>query len=198
MQIKSLKNLNITLLLDSNVDHNAVANKQVFSVVSDTTDELEHVVIEGPDIKVFQFPKLDYNLVIESKRLLVNDKSGKDLNTSEVSSKIIKLHKIMGGKVKAYGYNFDYLVSAEESSVESILGNKLSTLKNVRDFGASLRFDDEGVDVGLDINPIVGKNNDFLVHVNVNHNESFPADESQVKDKLKEAEEIAKKILSKI
>ena len=121
MQIQSLKNLNITLLLDSNVDHNSVANKQVFSVVTDIAEGLEHVVIEGPDIKVFQFPKLDYNLVIESRRLLVNDKSGKDLNDSDISSKIIKLHKIMGGKVIAYGYNFDFVVSAEGSSVESIL-----------------------------------------------------------------------------
>ncbi len=199
MKIQSQKNLNITLLFDSNIDLNAVANKQVFGVASVDTDKLEHVIIEGPNVKIFQFPKLDYNFIFESKRLIVNDKSGVDLSESKIVSKMVELYKIVGGEVVAYGFNFDYLVTSGQLKTEDLLGAKLSALNNVRDIGASLRFDDSnGVDIGLDIKPVKDKSEEFVVHVNVNHNKPFITDENRVNLELVQAENTAKEILSKI
>ena len=198
MQIQNLKNLNVTLVLDSNIDHNAIANKHIFDVVSENDEKVDHVVMDGPNLKIFQFPKLEYELIIDPKRLVVNDKSGNDFSSSKIVSRVIKLHEVVGGEVKSYGFNFDYLVTDENFSANNLLSEKLSLFKDAREIGASLRFDEDGADVGLEVKPIKGKTGEFIAHINVHYSKSFVVKEDVITKEFLIAEKIAQNLVSKI
>jgi hypothetical protein len=199
MLIKSQKNLNITLLLEGQVEHNALINQQIFAVVTDDLKDLQHVIAEGPDIRVMQFPGLDYNIIIESKRLLINDTSGKNVSESDISNKIKKLEEIIGEKTKAYGFNIDFVASDKSFSPKKLLGESLINFNNIREIGAKVRFDfDDEIDIGLDIKPLKEKSDEFHVHVNVNHKETIPDKAEQIKEMLLRADILARDIISKL
>jgi hypothetical protein len=199
MQIKDLSLLNVTILLEESIDHNVFANKDIFNIFSNADEDIKHVIIEGPGVKIYQFPENKFEVIFEPQRLIVNDKSGVNYMESLVSEKTIKIAELAKVKSKAFGYNFDFRVEVERDFViADILGKKLSDFDEITSIGASLQFKKAGSNIGLDIKPINAISNEFIIHVNVHHDSTLPVSKEEVIEKLNSAYGTANEVILSI
>lgn len=167
MKIQELKNLNITLLFSAPLNHLLISQDKL-SKIFDTSDPQEKIqnFVEAPGLKLMIFPKKD--IVFEPARLIVSDKSGIDIEKSALIDdfrKIFNSDSIDSTKVSAYGFNYDVLVEMDDNGkLSDIVGSKLSVLANIKNGGAMVSFEKEGINYVLEIKP--AKDKIFLAHLN--------------------------------
>ena len=179
--------------------HLDFSNQDVFKIVSEESKDIKHSIIEGPGLKVFQFPEHDFEVVFEQHRLIVNDKAGGPYKESKISEILVDLMKMSKAEPKSYGYNFDFKVSVDDSfSTSNLLGEKLVSFDNISDIGATLSFDKDELKVGLNIKPIKESDKEFWVHINIHHEETLPDSVDDIKANLISSYKIAEEVILSI
>ena len=205
MRIESIKNVNITVLFSEPLNHLLISQGdllELFKVENQESDK--HTFVEAPGLKVMAFPNLKKEIVFESVRILVNDKSE---TLPESSSVVDDFQKIIDGnmveqdKIIAYGFNYDVVVSSENDSFEvgDFVGTKIANLTdiNIKSAGVNILFDKDNVTYVLEIKPI-GNEHKFIVHFNAHFSTNKLPDSIKLKEGLGIQFEEMKKIIEKI
>ena len=168
MKIQSLQNNNITVLFSAPLNHLLISQDKL-SKIFDTSDPQQNIrnFVEAPGLKLMIFPTQKKDIAFEPARLVVSDKSGVDIEKSALINdfrKVFNSDAIDPTKVAAYGFNYDVLVEMDRGSLGDIVGQKLSNLPNVKNGGAMVSFEKEGINYVLEIKP--AKDKIFLAHLN--------------------------------
>lgn len=181
MKIQGLKNLNITLLFSSPLNHLLISSGDVIKLFTtgDTQKDLFNT-IEAQGFKAVIFPNQKKDVAFENSRVSLNDKSEVEIGKSTI---ITDLRKILDSglsidqsKIVAYGFNYDFLVELDNGG--ALIGKKISELPNItiKNPGVNFSFEKNGATNVLSISP-TGKEGLFLVHLNSNYNSTnIPAD----------------------
>lgn len=198
MKIQGLKNLNITLLFSTPLNHLLISQSDVIKLF--TTGDVQKDLfsfVEAPGLKAAMFPNQKKDVAFEASRVVLNDKSEVEIGKSAI---ITDLRKILNAKLfvdqsklLAYGFNYDFLVELDNGS--DLIGKKISELRGVtiKNAGVNFSFEKNGVTNALSITP-TGKEKQFLVHLNSNFNSTdIPEDKvlnEQIIAQFKDLEEI--------
>ena len=202
MTIESLKNVNITGLFSSPLDHLLISADGIVKLFSGTQNlsEVKKSVIEAPGLKVIILPELKKEFIFESIRVVVGDKSE---TTPDKSSIIDDFQKLIDNnfidlkKLTAYGFNFDAIVVPGETfKISDIIGSKLSQFSNISSAGIHVGFEKNNLKYNFDLTPL-GVENKYLAHLNAHITQDLP-DSTEIKKQLeaqyKEFEELISKI----
>ncbi len=171
MRIESIKNVNITALFSAPLNHLLVSQEGLLKLFKTENQENDkHTFVEAPGLKVMTFPNLKKEIVFEGVRILVNDKSE---TLPESSNVVDDFQKIMDGnmveqdKITAYGFNYDVIVSPENSSfkIGDLVGTKIANLTDIdiKSAGVNILFDKDNTTYVLEIKPI-GNEHKFIFH----------------------------------
>lgn len=189
MKIEAIKNVNITALFASPINHLLISQKDLLDLFK-TGDEAKdkRTFVEAPGLKVVIFPNRKKEFVFEGTRILVNDKSEvlpKESDVIDDFQKIINSNMVEQDKIAAYGFNYDAVIIPGSSSfkINDLVGTKIAAIKNIKSAGVNLLFEKDDITYVLEIKPI-GKEQKFIAHFNAH----FSA------NKLPEAQELKEKI----
>ncbi|MDO9530410.1 MAG: hypothetical protein Q7J27_14800 [Syntrophales bacterium] len=182
MKIEAIKNLNVTVLFTSPINHLLVSPKgllDLFKVGDQQKDQ--HTFVEAPSLKVFIFPNRKKEFAFEGMRIIVNDKSEvmpKDSEVIDDFEKIIKGDMVEQDKVAAYGFNYDAVISPKESNlkISDFVGSKIASIQNIKikSAGINIVFEKAGTTYVLEIKPI-GNEQKFFAHFNAHFNSRLPS-----------------------
>jgi len=178
MKIKSqeIKQLNITAVF-SEIDHTSITAEKMRKVFELTEEEKKNspFLEPSPVVKILAIPNRKKDIIIEANRLRVNDKSGKKPKESDLIQDFRKVFENLVDKEKmvAYGFNYDILVLTEQPiDYKIFIGSKMLSIIDegiLSEAGMRMiyRKDDKRFD--LQISPIVGSVNQFLLHLNIHY-----------------------------
>lgn len=198
MKIQGLKNLNITLLFSTPLNHLLISQGEVVELFK-TGDMQKDLfsTIEAPGFKAVIFQNQKKDIAFENSRVSLSDKSEVEISQSVIVSDLRKILDsklfVDQSKIIAYGFNYDFL--AELDNGNDLIGKKISELPNitVKNPGVNFSFEKNGATSILSISP-TGKEKLFLVHLNSNFNSVVvPADKvlnEQIITQFKNLEEI--------
>lgn len=129
VQSQEIKQLNITAVLTETNDAFITAEKmrEVFELSEKEKNQSPFIEF-SPKVKVFGMPQRQKAIIMEEKRLRVNDTSGLEPSSSELINYFWKvLNKLADkGKLAAYGFNYDVLIKIEgKIDFPSFLGKTL-------------------------------------------------------------------------
>ena len=201
MKIESIKNVNITALFSSPLNHLLISQKDLLDLLK--IEDEQKSFVEAPGLKVLMFPKKQKEFVFEGVRILVNDKSGASPENSDAVDnfqKIIKSNIIEQSKITAYGFNYDIIIAPENENftIEDFVSSKISAIaEEIKSVGVNLIFDKNNVRYTLEIKPIDDKNKSFLAHFNAHIIRELPNFEELKKEIVNQFEEF-KKVIEKI
>jgi len=171
MKIETIKNINITVLFASPINHLLVSQKGLFDLFK-TGDETKDKMafIEAPGLKVLIFPNRKKEFVFEGVRILVNDKSEVLPENSEVIDdfeKIIKSDMVEQDKIVAYGFNYDAVIMPENSNFKNsdLVGSKIADIPGIKSVGVNMVFEKNDIAYAFEIKPI-GSEQKFIAHFN--------------------------------
>ena len=205
MKIEALKNINITVLFSSPINHLLVSQKDLLDMFKsgDQTKD-QHTFVEAPGLKVAAFPNLKKDIVFETNRFLINDKEEDVEKTKIVDDlqKIVNSSMVEKDKIVAYGFNYDTIVypQNEEFKIDDLIGSKISEIEGIKSAGVNILYEKNNITYVLDIKPINAGAGDkkFLAHFNVHFNKKELPDEEKleedIKKEFKEFESIIEKI----
>lgn len=98
MNIESVKNINITLLFSSPLNHLLISQSDLLNKFkSEDADDNQHSFIGAPGLKILLFPKKQKEIVFEPTRILLNDKTGIAVENTEVVDDLQKNFKFRSG-----------------------------------------------------------------------------------------------------
>lgn len=202
MRIESIKNVNITALFSAPINHLLISQKDLLDLFKTENQENdEHTFIEAPGLKVLIFPKRQKEIVFESNRILINEKTGVEPEKSEV---VEYLQKILDGnfiekdKIAAYGYNYDVVVLPDDNfDISDFVGSKIINVGNIKSAGVNFSFEKDNTTLILDIRPI-GNEQKFIAHFNAHFNVNKLPNSQELEDEIKIQFEELKNILQKI
>ena len=205
MRIESIKNVNITVLFSAPLNHLLISQGDLLELFKAENQESDkHTFVEAPGLKVMAFPNLKKEIVFESVRILVNDKSEtlpKSSNVIDDFQKIMDGNMVEQDKIIAYGFNYDVVVSPENDSFEvgDFVGTKIANLTdiNIKSAGINILFDKDNITYVLEIKPI-GNEHKFIVHFNAHFSTNKLPDNIKLKEGLATQFEEIKKIIEKI
>ncbi len=175
MTIENIKNVNITVLFSSPLNHLLINQKGVLSLYETGDQEKDkNTLIEAPGLKVFTFPTRKKDLVFEGTRILISDKSEVLPRESDVIDdfeKIIDSGMVEKGKIVAYGFNYDVVVSPKKDDfqISDLISDKISKIPNIKSAGVSVSFRKGEARYVLEIKPI-GDGGKFIAHFNAHFN----------------------------
>lgn len=186
MKIQGLKNLNITLLFSSPLNHLLISQGDIVKLFStgDTQKDLFSFV-EAPGLKLAIFPNQKKDIAFENLRVSLNDKSEVEIEKSTI---VTDLRKVLDNKLLvdqsrlvAYGFNYDFLVEMDNSN--DLIGKKISDLSGIKikNVGVDVSFEKNGLTHRLTIAP-TGQEKIFLIHFN-SHINSVGIPENEVLSK---------------
>lgn len=204
MKIESIKNVNITILFSTPLNHLLISQKTLLDLlkVGDPEKDL-HTFIEAPGLKVLVFPKRQEEIVFEANRILINDKTGDVPEQSSVVGnlqKLIRENIIEENKIAAFGFNYDALAALEEADLRigDFIGSKISAISdNIKGIGANVMFEKNGVKYTLGTKLVGNGKHKFLVHLNVHFIRELPNFEI-LKEEIKKQFEEFKNIVQRI
>lgn len=119
MEIKSqeIKQTNITAVF-AEIDHASITAEKLRKIFELSKEEEKNspFLEPSPNIRILGIPSRQKDIIIEAKRLRVNDNGGKE----PVASDLIKYFQIALNnlvdktKLTAYGFNYDILITSRE------------------------------------------------------------------------------------
>ncbi|MBU3964945.1 hypothetical protein KJ695_03460 [Patescibacteria group bacterium] len=189
MKIESIKNINITALFASPINHLLIGQEMLLDLFKTGDEEKDkRTFVEAPGLKVLIFPNRKKEYVFEGTRILVNDKNEVLPNDSDVIDdfeKIIKSDMVEQNKVAAFGFNYDTVIIPENSSFKSIdlVGSKVAAIKDIKSAGVNILFEKDGVTYVLEIKPI-GSEQKFVAHFNAHFSTNKLPDTKELKEKI--------------
>ena len=153
MRIESTKNVNITALFSVPLNHLLISQGDLLELFKTENQENDkHTFVEAPGLKVITFPNLKKEIVFESVRILVNDKSETSPESSNVVDdfqKIMDSNMVEQDKITAYGFNYDVVISPENDSfkIGDLVGTKIANLTDVdiKSAGVNILFDKDNI-----------------------------------------------------
>ncbi len=197
MKIQGLKNLNITLLFSTPLNHLLISKDDVVNLfkTGDAQKDLFSLV-EASGLKVVIFPNQKKDVVFENSRVILSDKSEVVIDQSTIVAdlrKILNANFVDQSKIIAYGFNYDFLVELDNGT--DLIGTKISQLPGITitNTGVNLSFEKNELTHVLNISS-TGKKKLFLVHFNSHFNStSIPEDavlHEQIITQFKESKEL--------
>lgn len=204
MKIESIKNVNITALFSTPLNHLLISQKDLLDLFKTEDQENDkHTFVEAPGLKVLMFPSKQKEFIFEGVRILVSDKSGVSPENSDIIDnfqKIIKSNTIDQSKITAYGFNYDIIVNPENKNfnINDLISSKISAIaEKIKSVGINLIFDKNNIRYTLEIKPIDDENKNFLAHFNAHIIRELPNFEELKKEIVNQFEEF-KKVIEKI
>ena len=189
MKIEAIKNVNITVLFASPINHLLISQKELLDLfkIGDQQKD-QHTFVEAPGLKVLLFPNRKKEFVFEGTRILVNDKSEvlpKDSNVIDDFEKVIKSNMVEQGKVVAFGFNYDAIIIPEDSSfkISDLVGSKVAAIKNIKNAGVNILFENDDATYVLEVKPI-GSEQKFVAHFNVHFSTNKLPEIKELKEKI--------------
>jgi len=184
MKLK-IQALNITTVTSEPFQHLLITPERILELFREKDENLnKHTFIEAPGLKAFFFVNRKIEIVFEAIRMLVTDKSGREIHQSDLLNYYENLLKTFVPKerISAYGFNYD-LISEYEKEIEftQLIGAQLKEIiKNIKESGVRVKFSEDGLLYDFQILPTNLKNA-LLYHFNVH----FPKSEIPSKEELK-------------
>jgi len=187
MKIEAIKNVNITALFASPINHLLVSQKGLLNLFKADDNEVK-TFVEAPGLKVLIFPNRKKEFVFESMRILVNDKSEILPENSEVIDdfeKIMKDNMVEQNKVAAYGFNYDAIIIPEKGSfkISDLISSKIANIQDIKSAGVNILFEKDGATYVLEIKPI-GNEQKFVAHFNAHFSANKLPDSKELKGKI--------------
>lgn len=177
MEIKSqeIKQLNITAVF-SEIDHTSITAEKMRKIFELSEEEKKNSPFLEPSqfIKILGIPNRRKDIIIEGKRLRVNDSENKEPQNSELLKYFQIAFKKLTDKDKliAYGFNYDILVTyLKKIDFKKFLGKNvirsLSTT-SILESGLRVLFTKKGKRYNLQISP-TGDPHKLLFHLNAHY-----------------------------
>ena len=203
MKIETIKNINITALFASPINHLLVRQEGLLDLFKTNNEAKDKIAfIEAPGLKVLIFPNRKKEFVFEGVRILVNDKSEVLPENSEVIDdfeKIIKSDMVEQNKIAAYGFNYDAIIIPENGGfkISDLVGSKIANIQDIKSAGVNILFEKDSITYVLEIKPI-GSEQKFVAHFNAHFSTNKLPDTKELKEKINkeflEFKDIVKKI----
>lgn len=189
MKIEAIKNVNITVLFASPINHLLVSQKgllDLFKTGNETKDK--RTFVEAPGLKVVVFPNRKKDIVFEGTRILVNDKNEvlpKDSDVIDDFQKIINSDMVEANKIVSFGFNYDAVIIPESNSfkINDLVGTKIAAIPNIKSAGVNFLFEKDGTTYVLEIKPI-GKEQKFIAHFNAHFSTNKLPETKELKEKI--------------
>jgi len=203
MKIESIKNVNITALFSTPLNHLLISQKGLLDLFQLGNQEKDRrTFIEAPGLKVLIFPNRKKEFVFEGTRILVNDKSEVLPGESTVIDdfeKIIKSDMVEQNKVAAYGFNYDAIVIPENGhfKISELVGSKIASIQDIKRAGVNILFEKNNTTYVLEIKPI-GSEQKFIAHFNVHFSTNELPTVEELKQKINKEFLEFKNIIEKI
>lgn len=175
MKMESVKNLNITLLFSSSLDHNLVSQQGLFDSFKTGNSQNDiNNFIAAPGIKALILPAQRRDVIFESNRILLNERTGK---MPEESNLIDNLRIIIDKsffekeKIVAYGFNYEIIAIPDNESfdISDLVSEKIAKIGAIKGVGVSFVFDKNGARYVVEIKPMGGAMKKFSVSLNIHH-----------------------------
>lgn len=187
MELKEIKQLNITVLFSEPLNHLLIPFKDIFELFKTGDPHLDqHSFIEAPGLKVLIFINRQKEIVFEANRILIIDKSKKEPKEVEIIADLEKIFEkglADKEKISAYGFNYDIIGLSTKIKYTDLIGSKInSIIENIKMAGIKVNFDENNSKQILEITPI-GPESQFLIHLNVHYQQSLE-DIEKVKEKF--------------
>lgn len=189
MRIEAVKNVNITVLFASPINHLLISQNGLLDLFK-TGDELKdkRTFVEAPGLKVVIFPNRKKEIVFEGTRILINDKNEvlpKDSDVIDDFQKIINSDMVEANKIVAYGFNYDAVIIPESNDfkINDLIGTKIAAIQNIKSAGVNLLFEKEDITYVLEIKPI-GKDQKFVAHFNAHFSTNKLPEANELKEKI--------------
>ncbi len=205
MRIESIKNVNITALFSAPFNHLLISQKDLLDLFKTGNQENdEHAFIEAPGLKILIFPKRQKEIVFESNRILINEKTGVEPEKSEVVEylqKILEGNFIEKDKIAAYGYNYDIVIEPEGGGfkIDDFIGKKFSSLVEIKSAGINISFDKNNIKYVFETRPLKDNDQKLVAHFNAHFSVSELPSNKELKESLRaQFEELKNSIIKKI
>lgn len=199
MKIESIKNVNITALFSSPLNHLLISQKDLLDLLK--IEDEQKSFVEAPGLKILSFPNKQKEIIFEATRILVNDKTGRQIENIEVVNdlqSILKIGSIDQGQLTAYGFNYDVVVLSDSNfNINNLVGDKIANIENIKSAGANFSFEKNNIIYTLDIKPIRDEQK-FVAHFNAHFNANKLPDSQELEKEIKIQFEELKNVLQKI
>lgn len=169
-----LKKINITALFDK-VDQSQITSEAIRSLFDLKPEEKANTpYIDLPGTKVLIIPTQRKEIAVEPNRLMVSDSNIDDPAKSKTVGNFKKVYNAFSGKSKlrAYGFNYDILLSLQDNfQYSSLLSGSLKRLLNggtLKEVGARVIYDKGGRKIDIQVVP-GGQQNQLSIHANAHH-----------------------------
>lgn len=188
MRIESIKNVNITLIFSEQLNHLLISQKNLLEGFKlDSKDK--HSFIEAPGLKVLILPEQQKEIAFEANRILVNDKSGSEIEKTSVVGDlqvVLSSDAVNKEKISAYGFNFDAIVVPEDDnfSARDLVSDKVAGIGNIKNVGISMLLEKNGLAYILELKPIKNDKK-FIGHFNAHYNSGVLPLKEKLADELK-------------
>lgn len=205
MRVKSqeIKQLNITAIFQE-IDHTSITAEKLRKIfeLSEKEEKNSPFLELSPNIKILGMPNRQKDIIVEAKRLKVNDNSGKESSESDLIKyfEIAFNNLIDKNKLTAYGFNYDILITSREKiDFKKFIGRDLlKTLSGISiiETGIRLILSKKGKRYDLQISP-TGDPYKILFHSNAHFSLkkiNFSQLQKQFNENYLELLEIIKKI----
>lgn len=202
MKIESIKNVNITALFSTPLNHLLISQKDLLDLFKTGDQENDkYTFVEAPGLKVLTFPNLKKEIVFEGVRILVNDKNGtlpENSGAVDDFQKIIDSSMIEQDKIAAYGFNYDVVVLPDSDfNINNLVSDKVASIENIKSAGINLSFEKNNIVYTLDLKPIRIEQK-FVAHFNAHFNTNKLPIPQELKKEIKTQFEELKNVLQKI
>jgi len=174
MKPQEIINKNITILFSEPLNHLLISPTELINLFKIGDEKLDrHTFIEAPGLKVLVFPNRQKEIIFESNRLLINDKTKEEVSKSEIFDyleKIIEKNRMVDkNKISAYGFNFDVIASSEKGKLKDFINPEITgVFSKVKSIGIKLFFEKESLLQNFQITPTLLENQ-FLIQVNFHY-----------------------------
>lgn len=172
MKLKT-QSLNITTVISEPFQHLFITPEKILELFKEKDENLnKHTFIEAPGLKVFVFVNRRIEIVFEPIRMLVSDKTGREIQQSDLLNyyEVLQKNFVPKERVSAYGFNYD-LISEYEKEIEftQLVAPQLKEImKDIKESGIRIKFLENGLAYDLQISPTNLKNA-LLYHLNVHY-----------------------------
>lgn len=205
MNIQSIKNVNITVLFANPINHNVISQKELVDLFKTGKQKEDlHTFIEAPGLKVLIFPNRQKELIFETNRILINEKTGntpeKVTIINDIEKVIKELSDIKDSNIAGYGFNYNVVVDQSSNfKIEDIAGKKISSLSGIKSVGVKVGYEKNSVKYLLEINPFeVSVEKKIAVHFNVHFSQNKFPNAKELKDEIENKFNELKLLLEKL
>ncbi len=175
--MESIKKLNITLLFSSPLNHNLVSHQDLFDLfkTGDYQNDINNF-IAAPGIRALILPAQQRDVVFESNRIIINERTGKNPDESDLIS---SLEKISGKnffekeKIAAYGFNYEIIAISDDENfgTNDLVSDKIANIGAIRGAGVDFVFDKDDKRYVAKIKSLEDVMKKFAVDLNIHYSQ---------------------------